>query len=295
MGYFLIITTTIIVVGILLFRDLKGKLKDGIKFFALLKEINNAYINIFKRKILIKVLIDSILIGAAGIFSFISISITINKYFKVTGNIFVDVTIKVVVSILIFIVLYYVIGYFLLFTAKIQSFIRKTEDKNFRVDFIISYFIITTYLTTMVLFSHEFKKLGWILLVGVVISYYLNITMMIRIMMNPYNVKSMKQENISFSRIIAAAILLLCMLIIDLFLFVVVVDAITPGAFSNIDGTFSMLYYTVITFTTIGYGDIVPITVGARLVAMLISVTSVICITIFLSSVLSYREKFTSK
>lgn len=46
----------------------------------------------------------------------------------------------------------------------------------------------------------------------------------------------------------------------------------------------------MITFTTVGYGDIVPLTVEAKIIAIIISVTSVICLTVFLSSVLSIKE-----
>ena len=55
-----------------------------------------------------------------------------------------------------------------------------------------------------------------------------------------------------------------------------------------------LFYYTIITFTTVGYGDIVPITMEAKIVSSLISITNIICITIFLSTILSYRDKIKS-
>lgn len=292
MGYFLVIFTTLIVIIVLIFRDFKHKIIDGTRIFKLISEIHKCYLNIFKQKNIFKIFLNSSLLFLTNIIAFISITSSINRHLHNLKFISNQILVKILVAIIVLIVVFYVVGYFLLFTVKIQGFIRKTEDKNFRIDFIISYFLITTYLTTLIIFPSEFEKLAYILLVGVILSYFLNMRMMFKIMMNPKNIKSMKEENISFSRIIVAAILILIMIIIDLFLLVVIFNTINPTSFSNINGLFSMFYYTIITFTTIGYGDIVPLTIAARVIAIIISITSTICITIFLSSVLSYREKF---
>ena len=50
------------------------------------------------------------------------------------------------------------------------------------------------------------------------------------------------------------------------------------------------MYYTIITFSTIGYGDIYPISPVAKFMSMVISLTSFICLTIFVSSILSYKN-----
>ncbi|WP_242960948.1 hypothetical protein [Clostridium peptidivorans] len=36
----------------------------------------------------------------------------------------------------------------------------------------------------------------------------------------------------------------------------------------------------------------VPVTTSAKVVTVVISITSVLCLTVFLSSILSYKEKF---
>lgn len=55
--------------------------------------------------------------------------------------------------------------------------------------------------------------------------------------------------------------------------------------------TFDLFYYTIISFTTIGYGDIVPNGFGSQLMAVIIACTSVLCLVIFIGSALSVKDK----
>lgn len=52
---------------------------------------------------------------------------------------------------------------------------------------------------------------------------------------------------------------------------------------------FDMFYYTCVTFATVGFGDIVPANIFTKSVCILTIATSIICITILLSTVLSVR------
>ena len=80
------------------------------------------------------------------------------------------------------------------------------------------------------------------------------------------------------------------MIVLNLFLATGIIHQVYPNSFSNNPTRFDLFYYTIITFTTIGYGDIVPIDIPAKIISMIISITSVICLTIFLSSVMSYGK-----
>lgn len=91
---------------------------------------------------------------------------------------------------------------------------------------------------------------------------------------------------------ILAALLLVLLIVINLFLGVCLVNALGDVAYSNNPTNFDLLYYTIVTFTTIGFGDISPITTPAKIMAIVISVTSIICVTIFLGSIFSFRDKF---
>lgn len=292
MAYFVITLTTILVVTVLTIRNIKNNKNLLFKILRLIKEVNATYLDMFKQGRIIKIGINLIMVVFAEILTYLYLTTLIFEHISVSKYIAVEVLIKILISILVFIVIYYTIGYILLFSSKIHGFLRKTEDENFKTDFILSYFIISTYLATMIIFPKQFNKVAIIALVGVVISYYLNVKILISLMINPKNSKSVKEEGLSYSRLITAAILILVMIVLNLYLAVCIVNSLHVNSFSNVNGNFSLFYYTIITFTTIGYGDIIPLTLAARILSIIISITSVVCLTIFLSSVFSYKDEF---
>lgn len=291
MGYFLIIITTSIAIGLFIVKGFKKEKNISKRIIRLIKNINKTYIDIFKQN-KVKMGMDIILIIFAEIFTFITITTTIYKYVNMNFINSGESIIKGIFSIFIFIVVYHLIGYILLFSSRINKFIIKTENKSFKTNFILSYFLISTYLAIMLLFPKEFNKMAIIVLIGIVISYILNLKLLLDLMINPTNAKSIKKDGVEFSRIMIAALLILLIIVLNLYLAVCAINGIEPNSYTNANGDFSLFYYTIITFTTVGYGDIVPLSIGARIVSIVISLTSVICITIFLSSILSYRDKF---
>lgn len=291
MGYFLIIITTSIAIGLFIVKGFKKEKNISKRIIRLIKNINKTYIDIFKQN-KVKMGMDIILIIFAEIFTFITITTTIYKYVNMNFINSGESIIKGIFSIFIFIVVYHLIGYILLFSSRINKFIIKTENKSFKTNFILSYFLISTYLAIMLLFPKEFNKMAIIVLIGIVISYILNLKLLLDLMINPTNAKSIKKDGVEFSRIMIAALLILLIIVLNLYLAVCAINGVEPNSYTNSNGDFSLFYYTIITFTTVGYGDIVPLSIGARIVSIVISLTSVICITIFLSSILSYRDKF---
>ena len=143
----------------------------------------------------------------------------------------------------------------------------------------------------------EFIGIEWIALAGLAISYILNLKVLIKLIINPARVKSNnhnhhindKRQQVGY-RIAIVSILIFFMIILNLFLAVGIIEQSYPSAFTNNPTRFDLFYYTIITFTTIGYGDIVPVGIPAKIISMIIAITSVICLTIFLSTVMSYRE-----
>lgn len=292
MGNIVIIGTTIIVFLALIVRSIRNNRKIKTTIGRLVIEINDAYKSLFTERALIVKLTQGGMVLFAEVLAFISIVTSIIRHLDTYLPMSVEWIIKIFSVIVSFIIVHYSIGYLLLVSSKIHRFIYKVENKNLKVDFILSYFITSTFLMVLIIFPDEFSKNVFIGLVGVGICYYLNLKVLLTLMNNPTHVKSKSEEEASYARVMGAAILLLIMLVLNLYLAVCFVNAIGGGAYANANGYFDLFYYTIITFTTIGYGDIIPITAEAKIVAIIISITSVICLTVFLSSMLSYKDMF---
>ncbi|MGL4850398.1 MAG: ion channel [Clostridium sp.] len=295
MGYFLILITTIIAVGIIIKRNLKKNNRIIEKIIKIVKNINKTYYKIFTSGKIVKNIIVGILILFAEFFTFASITSGVYSNLQVKSNGVIELILKVIITIVSCILIFYVIGYVLLFSERINSFIKSSENKDFRIDFLLSYFLISTYMAVLIMFPIEFEKVGYIVLIGMGLSYFLNMKLIFSILINPRTIKKKDEESLEFSRMMIVSVLILVMIVLSLYLAVCAVSTIGGVGFNNANGNFSLFYYTIITFTTIGYGDIVPLTELARMLSIIISITSVICITIFLSSILSYREKFKSE
>lgn len=65
---------------------------------------------------------------------------------------------------------------------------------------------------------------------------------------------------------------------------------ITYNSKQPLNYSFRLFYYVVISFTTIGYGDVTPLTDKAILVSMLIAITSVIFLVIFINNIMQEKE-----
>ena len=81
------------------------------------------------------------------------------------------------------------------------------------------------------------------------------------------------------------------MVILSLYLGVCFINSGAIGVYTNSPTHYDLFYYAIITFSTIGYGDICPVSSVAKLMSLIISFTSFICLTIFVSSILSYKNE----
>ena len=290
MGKLFIVISTFLLLVVIGVRNAKNNKRIFTVLNKIMKEINTTYIQLFKEKSKLRRSVQIILIIAAEIFIAISISTSVIRYMDTYMTSTVDLLIKIGIIIVSLIVIHYSMGYILLITIKIHKFIYGVENKNVKVDLLLSYFIISTYFTALLLSPEEFESTYVLGLIGITVSYVLNMKVLIQLIRNPYNIKSKHEEETSYSRIIVAARLMVGLIVLNLFLGVCFINGAEPGAFSNSPNAFDLFYYTLITFTTIGYGDITPLTIGAKIISIIISITSVICLTIFLSTILSYKD-----
>ena len=198
---------------------------------------------------------------------------------------------KTLTIIVLILFLYFVIGYLLLSISKIYKFLYKIEDKVTKTDLLISYFIISMYMTILILFPEKFAKNYKIGLVGVTLSYFLNLKVLLRIIRSPEitDFKGQTKKTDGLDSVGVMAVIVLLMVVISLALAVCFISCSGQGVYTNNPTFFDLFYYTIITFATVGYGDISPVSPVAKFMSIVISMTSILCLTVFISSVLSYK------
>lgn len=196
------------------------------------------------------------------------------------------VAVKIFTYLIMFIFTYIVVGYFMYSNRMIYKYLYRIEDKNTKTDLIISFFIISMYTTILILFPEQFSQIYIVGLIGVSISYVLNLKVLIRVIRSPELIEIKGSNNFEL-----VAVILLAMVIISLYLGVCFINNGSENAYTNNPTYYDLFYYTIITFVTIGYGDICPVSTIAKFMSIVISLTSVICLTIFISSMLSYKNE----
>lgn len=198
---------------------------------------------------------------------------------------------KTLTIIFLILFLYFVIGYLLLSISKIYKFLYKIQDKITKTDLLISYFIISMYMTILIIFPGEFAKNYKIGLVGVILSYFLNLKVLLRIIRSPEitDFKGQTKKTDGLDSVGVMAVIVLLMVVISLALAVCFINCSGEGVYTNNPTFFDLFYYTIITFATVGYGDISPVSPVAKFMSIVISMTSILCLTVFISSVLSYK------
>lgn len=290
MGTFIILLSTIIVILIISLRNRSKNLQlfNLVKFA--IKNVNKTYIDFFKDRSLIITIVQGFIIIFAEISAFISLCTSIWRYFSVSNVYIKNISAKIFLIIFLMFIIHYSIGYIVHILTTINKFLYNVEDKNLKIDLLLSYFIISSYSTAILIFPNEISKVYLVGLLGSFVCYCLNIKILIKLIRNPNNIKSKNQNDVNFVRIIVASIILITMIILNLYIAVVLINSGNSHAFTNNPNNFDLFYFTIITFTTIEYGDITPITYLAKIVTILIAITSVICISIFVSSILSHKN-----
>ena len=148
-------------------------------------------------------------------------------------------------------------------------------------------------MTILILFPEKFSEIYKIGLVGVGISYILNLKVLLRVIRSPelIEVKFESNSKTKITDISIVAGILLMMVVLSLYLGVCFIYSSGTNVYTNNPTYYDLFYYTIITFSTIGYGDICPVSPVAKFISMMISLTSFICLTIFVSSLLSYKSE----
>ena len=287
----LILVITIFYIVMIFYKRINLEILKKLK--SLIYDINKQYIDFFKGKTLDFKIWQLIVFVISQVFIvFAIVRRLFEEVYKYVSDNYI-VAVKISTYLIIFIILYFIVGYILYSTKKIYKYLYKIEDKNTKTDLLVSYFIISMYMTILILFPEKFSEIYKIGLVGVGISYILNLKVLLRVIRSPeiIEVKIENASKIKFTDVSVVAIILLIMVIFSLYLGVCFINSGDIGVYTNNPTYYDLFYYTVITFSTIGYGDICPISPVAKFMSMVISFTSFICLTIFVSSILSYKSE----
>lgn len=211
----------------------------------------------------------------------------------------------VCIFILLLFSMYFLLGVPLLIFTRIENLIQTIHQHKLSYRFLISAYISFMYTLLYTMIPTAMVRNGLMVFVGLGISYTLNMIMLVNISMEPlrcFHCELYKQGKVEqkypLKVVLSGAIILVVLIVINLFLAVNLVNQLFPGAYISINtgssvSEFDLFYYTVISFTTIGYGEIVPQCLESRLMAIIIAYTSVMCLVIFISSVLSLKDKLT--
>lgn len=287
MGKLFMTITTLSVLLIIVILRIRNK-SNFKAVRIMIKEVNSHYLSMFHKKLKLGRFMQVFLLIFAQLFMVINIISGVILYVDTKFHGPMDIAIKGILIVIGIIAVYLVVGYMLLMSSRVYDIFHSVEDKNMKSDLLLSYFILSTYFTVLIVFPKQFEESYLFGLIGVAISYLLNLRILIKVIRNPKYIKS--QDKMSAKSITVISILILIMIVLNLFLGVCFINSMEPGAYTGNPTKFDLFYYTIITFTTIGYGDISPVSLIAKLMSILIAITSVICLTIFIGSVLSYKE-----
>ncbi|MBE6047073.1 MAG: two pore domain potassium channel family protein [Clostridium sp.] len=252
----------------------------------LIKKINTQYNLIFRDNNFIFKIIEAsfiLLNEALTIFIIYRFSESILAIYQLNK------CIKILILIASFFIIHYVIGAVLLFYNRLEGW--DSKGKVLTGDFLISYFLIVGSLFFILLFYKEtIKTFTMSFIIADIASYIINMKLLVMfLLLGRRKLKDGDCYN-NFAVIMISAFVIVFMIILNLFIGVVIVDGVNPSSFSGCPGVFDLFYYTVATFTTIGFGDIVPLTKLAKTMAVFISGSSIICLSVFLGSIYSIKK-----
>ena len=242
------------------------------KIILLIKEVNNYYAS---SKIIIQIIL------------FISeVSVILAIYQLTIQRCELSYLIIFIMIILIF---HYIIGYIVSKLLTYYEALSKSLDNNIRGEFLLSYFFISVDVFIIILLPSIAKKYIFTIIITDIISYFGNMYVLLKIIYNP-NVIRLSRENSDFFSYLMAGLINIFLIVINLYILIVGVYIIDPHSFSNNPNLLELFYYTITSFVTIGFGDIIPLTALGKVVLIIISFTSILCISVFIGSIYNNRK-----
>lgn len=268
--------------------------KNKMKFFkAVFELIKSTYSSLFKENS--KCISCMIIIGGICTIALLWI-VSYERYYLMEGK--QNIMKALIIWGLFVLLIYFALTILLITVRKTFEIIGEIADNTLSIHLTMSLLMTGILLCFSCLVEEEIKKNLCIMIVELIICYFLNLHVLFKIIRNPFCCisKKGKLSNKNRSVVIFTWIMIVMLIILNLYLIVLWTYFKYDGAYSlksTLTAKWDLLYYTIISFTTIGYGDITPNIVISQFVSIIISITSVICLIIFISSVLSVKNELT--
>lgn len=272
----------IIIIALLfiIYIILNNLLINIIKYLkSIISRVNHFYFQIlFEETITIK----SIVIISRGIY-YLWLGTLVSRILNMYKPMKINWILKVPIILLIFLVSFYIYGFIVYKISDLQS---SLNINNIKLNFATSNGILVGYLLIITKNAQIINRYNLSIIVLLVISYLINVYILFVIIVENKNIFGRKIKGwILLSFIIVGII------VINLFFLVTAVYYKDPKSFTNNPKLFDLFYFTIVSFVTIGYGDILPISFASKMVSILISFTSILCLSVFFSSLFSDKNK----
>ena len=214
---------------------------------------------------------------------------------EVTG---INILMTIVIWGLILLVMYFIVGGVLAVFLKTINILGHIKDQKIFLKMTISFLLLVLFTFFCMASENEMRENLPYLLLGLITCYVLNIQILLKVIQNPFCLIGNKKQYRSEDKVLITftSILILLMFVVNMYLLVLWTYYSHDGAYccSMAGGEITkwkLLYYTIISFTTIGYGDIYPAIFESQIVAILIAITSVLCLIVYVSSVISAKNE----
>lgn len=277
-----IIVLSIVILFLMELRTIRFK----IKIRGSLKKVKNTYkILLSKTGIIFKLLVV--------FFVSSHLKKTITEILTGQDSLF-EVVLKISIVIFLGALIVYVLGLILYMLNQINGVIVSIPNNILSKKYLVSFAMLILLLVYIIIVPQIIIDLKILVLLSLMVSYIINMQLLFTIMFKPSMFKNNSEKNNNQKMVIGCSLILVCMIILNIYLGTVVVNMSYVDAYLNTNSSvitnLDLFYYTMISFTTIGYGDIVPILSISKMLAVTIAFTSVICLVIFISFLMKNIE-----
>lgn len=242
-------------------------------------------------------------LSVIGVIVYMGLALLINLVFWSERLHFLwPILVSIAITVAIMAVMFVVMGIILFVSDYTINTLRQIKDRSLSNFVTIAFFEILISLPNIYL-GAVYGTPQWIrivLFVTYFTNYILLMIAMFMILKDPAKVAGniSDSENKEKSKRIYITTIILEIVAIVTNLYMLAMGTYWIQCFNAYNGlckmkhvNWALFYYTVISFTTVGYGDITPATPLSQFVAIIISITSVLCLVIFVGTAISYAKE----